>query len=103
MRGTIVIDNASGRALRKMPGAVRAANALCCAGDFQPGDVVYISFRTSDGSQYVVATGVAVCDARTLHRLIDSEGRSRNGARGLGNECIVVVREQDVRLLWPPG
>ena len=88
MRGTIVLDNATGRALRKTPAVVRAANVLDCAGGFDAGDTVYIAFRSVDGGQFVIATGLVGCDERTLRRQMQTRAAD------------AVVQAQDVRLLW---
>jgi len=88
MRGTIVLDNDAGRALRRKTAAVHARNVLDCAGGFRSGDGVYITFRAVDGGQSVIATAVACCDASDLMQKPDALD-------------VLVVREQDVRLLWP--
>ena len=98
MHGTIVLDSAAGRALRKQPAPVRAADVLYCAGRFAVGDSIYIAFRTSDGSQYVIATGVVRCDEATLRQAIDS----RKALSSL--DCLAsltVVRKDDISLRWP--
>jgi glutamate 5-kinase len=100
VRGTIVLDNDAGRALRKKPAPVRAADVLYCAGGFRAGNTVYIAFRTSDGSQYVVATGIARCDEAVLRQMVSS-GRPALVAAGEQGEVTIVVPEQDVQLLWP--
>ena len=101
MRGTIVIDNDAGRALCRKPAAVRASEVLYCMGDFCAGDAVYIGFLTSDGSQYVVATGIAGCDEAALRQMVapTRHAAATSDERG---DADVVVREQDVQLLLPP-
>ncbi len=79
---------------------MRASDVLYCAGEFCVGDPVYIAFRTSDGSQFVVATGIAACDDAALRQAADPAHRPpvvRDGRDG----ADVVVQEQDVQLLWP--
>lgn len=88
MGGTIVLDNAAGRALRRKPAAVQARNVLDCAGGFHSGDTVYIAFRAIDGGQYVIAIGVACCDAAALRQ-------------PLAAPDAPVVFEHSVKLLWP--
>jgi glutamate 5-kinase len=101
VRGTIVIGNNAGRALRKAPRVVYAADVLDCAGGFCTADPVYIAFRTLDGSQYVVATGVVRCDEAALRQAIAS-GSSAHDASARTGDADIVVQEQDVQLLWPP-
>jgi glutamate 5-kinase len=101
VRGTIVIDNDAGRALRRKPAAVRASDVLYCMGDFCAGDAVYIAFRTEDGSQYVVATGIAGCNEGALRQAADLV-HAAHVASAERDNVEIVVREQDVRLLWPP-
>ena len=101
MRGTIVIDNDAGRALCRKPAAVRAADVLYCSGGFCAGDAIYIAFRTSDGSQYVVATGIARCDEAGLGLTPGVEHRE-TAAPTRTDYPEIVVLEQDVQLLWPP-
>jgi glutamate 5-kinase len=102
VRGTIVIDNDAGRALCRKPAAVRAADVLYCCGGFCTGDAIYIAFRTSDGSQYVVATGIARCDETEL-RLTPGVQRHEAAAAARTDSPDIVVLEQDVQLLWPPN
>ena len=85
MRGTIVLNNAAGRALRHKPADVTAQDVLDSAGGFSAGDMVYITFRAIDGGQYVFATGIVCCASELL--------------RGAA-PAVVIVREQDLRLLW---
>jgi len=85
MSGTIVLNNAAGRALRRKPADVKAQDVLDCAGRFAAGDTVYVTFRAIDGGQYVVATGIVRCENELV--------RSAESA-------TVIVRGQDLRLLW---
>jgi glutamate 5-kinase len=101
VRGTIVIDNDAGRALCRKPAAVRAADVLYCSGGFCAGDAIYIAFRTSDGSQYVVATGIARCDEAGLGLTAGVEHRATAAPTGTDDSEIVVL-EQNVQLFWPP-
>jgi glutamate 5-kinase len=101
MRGTIVIGNDAGRALRRKPATIRVADVLYCAGGFCPGDIVHIAFRTTDGSQYVVAKGIASCDHAELQKAVGAWPRTADTSETQGS-AEVVVREQDIRLLWPP-
>jgi len=101
LRGTIVIDNEAGRALCRKPVAVRASDVLYCMGDFRAGDAVYIGFRTSDGSQYVVATGIAVLAQTTLRQMADPPPHAAPDEPDEPGNAGIVVREQDVQLLWP--
>ena len=85
MRGTIVLNNAAGRALRHKLADVKARDVLDCAGSFNAGDRVYVTFRAIDGGQYVVATCIICCASERVC-----------GAAS----AIVIVREQDLQLLW---
>jgi glutamate 5-kinase len=100
VRGTIVIDNDAGRSLCRKPAAVRAADVLYCSGEFCAGDAIYIAFRTSDGSQYVVASGIARCDETELRLTPGVEYRETATPTRTDNADIVVL-EQDVHLFWP--
>ena len=72
---------------------------LDCVGGFRAGDPVYISFRTSDGSQFVIAAGIASCDELALRRMIALRRRSAD----LRDEPTVVeFPVRDAQLLWPP-
>jgi glutamate 5-kinase len=101
VRGTIVIDDDAGRALCRKPAAVHASQVLYCMGDFCTGGAVYIGYRTSDGSQYVVATGIARCSEVAIRHLA---GAAHDAATASDepDDASVIVREEDVRLLWPP-
>ncbi|HET7065413.1 MAG TPA: hypothetical protein VFI49_14170 [Rudaea sp.] len=100
MRGTIVIGNDAGRALRRKPATIKVTDVLYCAGGFSSGDIVHIAFRTADGSQYVVAKGVVSCDQAQLQQAVGPWPRAPEASGGQGS-ADVVVREQDIRLLWP--
>jgi len=105
VRGTIIINNQSGRALRKKCVAVLAEHVLDCAGSFHVGDRVYVSFRGNDGGQGVIATGIVSCDVAML---LQAKGRSADArdnpverADPVEREPLVVIREEDLELLWP--
>ena len=100
MGGIIVINNDAGRALRRKPAEVRVAHVLDCTGGFRTGDKVYVTFRTSDGSQFVIATGIVCCDEASLQEKAARMHSLRNGVNQ-GGDADVVIREQDVELLWP--
>jgi len=99
VRGTIVINNEAGRALRKKRVAVLAAQVLDCVGDFRTGDRVCVAFRGKDGGQYAVATGIVRCDEAMLRR---TKGKSADahGNPAENDGFDVVIREQDLELLW---
>jgi len=107
MRGTIVINNQAGRALRKQCVAVLAAHVVDCTGRFRTGDRVYVSFRGKDGGQYVVATGIVRCDEAVLRRVIGQSPDARSNlvesADPVEHDPVVVMQEQDLELLWPPN
>jgi hypothetical protein len=88
--GTILLNNAAGRSLRKAAATVYAADVLDCAGNFSAGDTVYISFRGIDGGQYVVATGVIRCDESVLRQTL-----------GALAPAAVIINASDMKLLWP--
>jgi glutamate 5-kinase len=100
VRGTIVIHNDAGRALRKKRAAVLAEYVLDCSGSFRAGDRVCVTFRGLDGGQYAIATGIALCDDATLRQV---KGRSADASNNPveRDDPIVVIREQDLELLWP--
>ena len=79
---------------------MHASEVLYCAGVFSMGDPIYIAFRTADGSQYVVATGNACCDAATLKVKIGQPAATPDPACD-ADDNSVIVREQDIELLWP--
>jgi glutamate 5-kinase len=98
MGGTIVVNNAAGRALRKKRADVRAADVLDCVGGFQAGDTIYLTFRGIDGGQYVVATAVVHYDESVLRAMTaQSIGNGTDGKAGAN----IVIRAQDMQLLWP--
>ena len=89
MNGSIVLNNSAGRALRRTIADVHARDVLDCAGGFNGGDIVYITFRAVDGGQYVIATGVIGYDEGELRRTM------------LTDADMAVVRGQQIELLWP--
>jgi glutamate 5-kinase len=99
MGGTILINNAAGRALRKKRADVRAADVLDCVGGFQAGDTVYVTFRGVDGGQFVVATGTVRCDESALRGMT---ARSNGDRVNASDDANIVIRAQDMDLLWPP-
>jgi glutamate 5-kinase len=103
MRGTIVLDNAPGRALRKAPAAVRVRDVLWCAGGFHAGDPVYLTFRAVDGGQYLVATGIVRCDAAGLSRRTGARPQAAPDGADERPDDDAVIRAEDVEVLWPPA
>jgi hypothetical protein len=100
MRGTVYLGNTAGRALRRGPAAVRAADVLYCSGDFQRGDSIYVAFLGADGGQYVVASGIAQFDGTVLREqlgppLADAQARATSTI-----DDSIVILAQDIRLLW---
>jgi glutamate 5-kinase len=93
-RGTIVINNKAGRALRKKCAAVLAEYVLDCSGSFSAGDRVCVTFRGRDGGQYAIATGIVRCDDTMLRQL-------KGHAADACSNPVIVIQEQDVKLLWP--
>lgn len=105
MRGTIVINNQAGRALRKKCGAVLVGHVLDCTGSFHAGDRVYVSFRGKDGGQYAVAKGIVRCDEAVLLQVKRRPASARSDPvepDPVERDAVVVIREQDLELLWPP-
>lgn len=96
-RGTIVLCNDAGRALRKKLTAVRSANVIDCCGEFRAGDRVNVTFRGIDGGQFAVAVGTTGVDAATLREHISRSLQRDNSAR----DDAIVIAEQDLTLLWP--
>ena len=82
-RGTIVVNAKAGRALRKAPADVGAADVLYAVGDFSAGDRVWVVVRGGDGGQGVFATAVAQGDAAACNAL---------------TPCA-----RDMLLIWPPA
>ena len=100
-RGTIYLDNAAGRALRKRATAVHAADVIYCGGEFRAGDAINIAFRSADGAQYVIATGIVCCDETTLIGCIGPPVAAAARDKRLDpDKDFVVVRQEDVRLTW---
>ena len=87
------MHNAAGRALRRQAGAVRLGDVVHCMGDFASGDAVVVGFRGADGGQFAIAAAVAACAAARIDAWL-------GGARD-GDAAEVVVRAEDLRLLWP--
>ena len=87
--GWIVLNNSAGRAMRRGTADVAARDVLDCSGGFAAGDTVYITFRGIDGGQYAVAIGTAACDENAIRRVLGA------------SPATVIVRAQDVLLLWP--
>ena len=85
-RGVVVVDSATGRALRAKPGAIRAEAVLDCSGDFRAGEPVYVTMRGRDGGQNALAVGTAGIDASALH--------------GEPPHDLEVVVAEGLRLLW---
>ena len=88
MNGSIVLNNPAGRALRRGAADVFARDVLDCAGAFESGDAVYLTFRAADGGQYALATGIACCSGAELRRKLKFR------------EDAIVLRGENVRLLW---
>jgi glutamate 5-kinase len=88
MRGSIVVDNAAGRALRRAGGDVSARDVLDCSGGFGADDTVYITFRAVDGGQYLIATGLVTCTESALKQMLGTPS------------AAVIVRAQDLKLVW---
>ena len=81
---------------------MRASDVLYSGGGFRRGDPIAIAFRSADGAQYVIASGIACCDEA---KLLESCGaplswEARNSRLNPAND-FVVVRETDVGLYWP--
>jgi glutamate 5-kinase len=100
VKGTITINNQAGRALRKKCSALLVEHVLDCAGSLRVGDRVYVTFRGKDGGQYVIATGIVGCNEEVLRQL---RGRWTHAGSvpGENHDSTVVIREQDLTLLWP--
>ena len=85
-RGTLFVNAKAGRALRKAPADLAAADVLYAVGEFGAGDPVWLVVRGGDGGQGVFATGVATCGA----------AQCREHERA-------IVAADTMRLLWPPA
>lgn len=96
-RGTLYLCESAGRALRKRVAAIRAVDVLYWGGKFSAGDTVYVAFATIDGSQFVVATGVILCDEAELRAHVGSNTVDdwHGGARSK-----VIIEEQGLSVLW---
>ena len=95
MHGVIVITAEAGRALRIGRAMPRLADVLDRSGQFRAGDRIYVVVRGHDGGQSVVASGVIDCDAAVF-------GSGMSSSQSL-DAASVVIREQDLELLWPPN
>src|ERR1700739_2834778 len=102
MGGTIYIDNSAGRALRKRAAAVRASDVLYSGGGFLAGEEIEIAFRSADGAQYVIATGIARCSEATLLERCGAPlpWKTRNSRIDPADDFFVVDAD-DIRLYWP--
>lgn len=95
-RGTIVLRNEAGRALRKNSAAVSAASVIDCCGEFRAGDTVNVTFRAVDGGQFAIAMATAGVDAATLREHISRAFQTDKPGSG----DAIVIAEQDLKLLW---
>ena len=98
-RGTIVLRNLAGRALRKQVADVRLSDVLYCIGSFAQRERVYLSFIGVDGGQFAVASCVADCDAATLQQALGMPTTIAN-ARPEPAFDRVVVHAHEVTPLW---
>jgi hypothetical protein len=57
----------------------------------------------ADGGQYVVAIGIACCDDSVVSKKIGPPLAAAHKRACDYSDQTVVVREQDVTLLWPPS
>jgi len=97
-RGTIVLCNSAGRALRKKPAAVNTCYVIDCSGEFCAGDTVNVTFRGADGGQYAIATAIADIDAAALRRQISRGSR----VEMTKSDQVLAIAEKNLKLLWPP-
>ena len=67
IRGVATVSSALGRALRKAPAPIRAADLLGHSGDFQAGDFLYVTTRGGDGGQSTLGIGTAAIASAALH------------------------------------
>ena len=95
-RGTIVLCNRSGRALRKGCAAITASELVDCCGEFGVGDTVNVTFRGADGGQFAIATAIVAIDAAALRSRI-----AAISARSAPLDDITVATEHNLKLLWP--
>lgn len=103
VRGTIVLANEPGRRLRKKSAAIYAFDVLYFSCRFCAGDSIYVSFLGADGGLYVIAIGIACCDDGMLRQKIGPPPASAHKRICDISDQTVVIREQDVTLLWPLG
>jgi glutamate 5-kinase len=89
-RGTLFIDAAAAKALRKPGAALVLDGLLYTAGAFQAGDFVFVVVRGVDGGQRAIAKGHVRCDAQTLERA----RRTRDAS------VDPVIAADALRLLW---
>jgi hypothetical protein len=85
-----------------MPATIRALDVLYFSGRFCAGDSIYVSFLGADGGLYVVAIGIAFCDDAVLRQKIGPPLAAAHERICDVSDQTVVIREQDVTLLWPP-
>ena len=94
VKGTIVINAEAGRTLRKQRTELLMTHVLDCAGSFRAGDRVYVTFRQSDGGQYVIATGIVRCDEAVLRLLMNRSIEARNIPIEVDDPVIVDFAER---------
>jgi len=99
VRGTIYINAAAGRALRKERATLLATHVLHCAGDFRAGDRVCLVVRGDDGGQGSIATGIVQCDGDLLRRLCGRPIDARDIPIG-SDDPVVVILAEDMEMLW---
>jgi glutamate 5-kinase len=96
VQGVVVVNADTGRALRAMPVAIKAADVLGCSGDFHAGDQIYVTSRGRDGGQYAIAIGTAEIDASALRGLRVASG---NSSRELP-QALDAVAAEGLHVLW---
>jgi glutamate 5-kinase len=99
VKGTITLDNATGRALRLRTQAVHGAAVIDCAGEFAAGEPVFVSFRGRDGGQFVVARARSRQASGAIRAALKVPDRARATD---GFRESLVVAAADVELIWPP-
>ena len=100
-RGTIVLSNRAGRALRKHVADVRLSDVLYCVGSFVARERVYIAFLGADGGQFAVASAVADRDATAMQQALGLPAATPNERAPPAPGDDVVVHARDIALLWP--
>jgi glutamate 5-kinase len=95
-RGTIVLSNRVGRALRKQAAAVWDSAVIDCCGEFQAGDLVNVTFRGADGGQFAIAIGLAEIDAAALRARL-----SMRSGTDASPDNVALIAEKNLTLLWP--